>query len=144
MSLEQSIQNLADAINALAATRTAHEAPIPTMALSGAEAPKPRGRPRKVEPAAAAPEEFSAEAPVAVGGVVAKDPEVQATVDVGDGPSQQALRELLINIVKKHGRDACGALCRKHGAANLTALSPDVYPAVYADALELFAKPAQG
>jgi hypothetical protein len=148
MSLETAIQNLADAINALAATRIPTELAVerpraeemeapfipgthdPAL-LTPAESPKRRGRPPKSESTAPAAvvgdDEAKPEAPA---------PALAAVADV------TALRNLLIEVVKKHGREACGSLCRNHGGPNLTALDPAVYPALYADATALLATEA--
>jgi hypothetical protein len=52
---------------------------------------------------------------------------------------KKVVTEALVALVKKHGRDVCGALCRAHGAPNLSALAESTYPAVYAEAQKLLA-----
>lgn len=148
MSLEQSIQNLADAINALAKA-TQHSGSMTgaagaiTALAAAASAPdddqpkRGRGRPRKVEPTATS-DEFPAEVEAPVAPAPAPVAPASATVDAA------MLRPVLIEVVKVHGRDKCGELCRKYGGPNLSALDPKVYPALYAEAKELLAQDAAG
>ena len=112
MTLETSIQNLADAINNLASTLAANP-PLPqnleATPTSAAVATKRRGRPPKAEtveviespevPAAFAPEPAPVAPPPATAPAIAKS-------DV---------QKLLIEVVQKVGRDKCGELCRAHG-----------------------------
>jgi hypothetical protein len=145
MSLEQSIQNLADAINNLANSKGANgvspEAPA-------ADKPK-RGRPAKVEvEAPEAPAEdaaakvaariaaVSAEAPTPVTPAKAEAPAPAATLTKAD------VQPVLIEVVKRFGKDACGAICQANGGPNLSSLDPSTYPAVLAAAQEMLSKPA--
>ena len=97
-----------------------------------------RGRP----PKAAAPVEAPVAAPVEVEGqyevpvVASKAAESPPVTEI----TKQMLQNTLIGVVKKHGRDECGKLCRAHGGPNLSALDPAVYPALYADALKALAR----
>lgn len=131
MTLETSIQNLADAINNLASTLAANP-PLPqnleATPTSAAVATRRRGRPPKAEtveviespevPAAIEPEPAPVAPPPATAPAIAK-------ADV---------QKLLIEVVQRVGRDKCGELCRAHGGPNLSALDPSVYPALVADA----------
>lgn len=162
MSLEASIQNLADAINSLA--KAIHYAeplavPLPgtrdPTVLTPEEAPKRRGRPpgssKKAEPATS--EEFTditpqpadavAEAKAAVAArIAAVSAEATKPAAKVAEVSKQEVQLALIEVVKKHGRDACGQLCRNHGGPNLSALDPSVYPALLSEAQEMLAKDA--
>lgn len=112
------------------------------------EEPVRRGRGRPPgsgkKPAAAAADEFPAE-PEAQS--VPATPPVAATPAPSKATPERSLdlatmRETLITVVKVHGRDACGALCRKHGGPNLSALPEEAWPGLYADAQALLAEPA--
>lgn len=138
MTLETSIQNLADAINNLAeATRfaggmTGASGAITALAAAAksdtAEPAKRRGRPPKAE----TPEVIeSPEVPVAIEpepAPVAPPPAAAPAIAKAD------VQKLLIEVVQRVGRDKCGELCRAHGGPNLSALDPSVYPALVADA----------
>jgi hypothetical protein len=153
MSLETAIQNLADAINRLSYIQIASVDRIVGAEAAGQPEPEKRGRGRppgkaKPEPTAA-PEEFPVEDPadkvaarIAAVSAEASAP-VPAPAPLNVTINKQLLQNTLIELVKKHGRDACGNLCRKHGGPNLSALPESVYPAVYADALKLIEQPAQ-
>lgn len=134
--------------------------PLAMEAYAAAEPKRGRGRPpgsgKKAEPESESAPAPAPEAPVedAAAKVAARVAAVSAEALANEKPakpapsgavqlSKQMLQEALIEVVKKHGRDACGALCRKHGGPNLSALSVDVYPALYADARELLAKAAE-
>ena len=132
MTLETSIQNLADAINNLASTLAANP-PLPrnletTPTSAAIEPAKRRGRPPKAE----TPE-------------VIESPEVPAAVEPEPAPvapppatapaiAKADVQKLLIEVVQRVGRDKCGELCRAHGGPNLSALDPSAYPALVADA----------
>lgn len=141
MSLETAIQNLADAINAHAeAVRfsggmTGASAAVTALAAAaqGDEPKRGRGRPPKAAAPVEAPVPTTTEAPVAETAPAAEPPPVTEI-------TKQMLQNTLIGVVKKHGRDECGKLCRAHGGPNLSALDPAVYPALYADALKALAR----
>jgi hypothetical protein len=143
MSLETAIQNLADAINALAATyvptiieRTEPSA-APVVALP-TEAPKRgRGRPPKAAPVAASAE-FPSEEPEAPAAPLAPAPTPPPAADAGE-LTMVEVRKALIEVVKEKGKEACGALCRAHGGPNLSAIDPKQYPALHAAAIALLA-----
>ena len=154
MSLETAIQNLADAINAHAeAVRfsggmTGASAAVTALAAAAQsdEPKRGRGRPpgKKVEPEVEAP---AAEEAPAVQSAAAKVAARIAAVSAEAKPAaaeitKQMVQNTLIEVVKKHGRDECGKLCRAHGGPNLSALDPSVYPAIYADAVETLARDA--
>lgn len=128
MSLEQSIQNLADAINKLVAAQSPPEAadpaePAPTPARRG----RPAGsanKPKDEAPPPAAPVKPAAAA--AVAGLTSAD-----------------VRKSLIQVVTKIGKEACTALCEKHGAPNLSGLDPSVYDAIVAEATQMLAEAAE-
>jgi hypothetical protein len=144
MSLEQSIQNLADAINTLAAG--AYRTAIAAEATSD-DKPK-RGRPAKVtEPEAPAPDAaakvaariaaVSAEAPTPA------TPSKQAEAAADAKPLSKAdVQPVLIEVVKKFGKEACGAICQAHGGPNLSALDPSTYASVLAAARKQLEQPA--
>lgn len=100
------------------------------------EAPRRRGRP----PKAAA--EHVPEPPESPAETTAPEPEPTPAPEPEAAPvaasvDQATVRKVLIDVVKRFGRDACGELCRKHGGPNLSALAEDVYPAIYADAQKM-------
>lgn len=108
------------------------------------EAPRRRGRPPKAaaehvpeppespaETTAPEPEPTPAPEPEPTPAPEPEAAPVAASVD------QATVRKVLIDVVKRLGRDACGELCRKHGGPNLSALAEDVYPAIYADAQKM-------
>jgi hypothetical protein len=156
MSLETSIDGLAAAIVELAHSNLALTRSFALAAARdslpqtepAAEAPAGRrgpGRPRKTaEAAAAAPE-----APVA-----SPEPEAAPTVapvaptspaappEAPEGLSKGDVQRVLIEVVKRLGRDACGSLCQAHGGPNLSSLDPSVWPALHADALKLLSTAA--
>jgi hypothetical protein len=126
MSLETAIQNLADAINKLADASNGE---------TSAEAPKRRGRPRKVVEEVEAPE---ADEPVTATKVVAA--EKQAAKPVPQSPLMPTFPEVkakLIEVVTKISRNHCTELCQRHGGSKLSELDPSVYPAIYTEATEL-------
>jgi hypothetical protein len=154
MSLENSIESLAAAIIELAKSnftlaatgyRTAVAAETVAAATAAPETEKRgRGRPpgssaKKAEPAT--PEEFKDVTPQPADAVAEEKaaPKLPAGVEL----TKHMVQNTLIELVKKHGRDACGTLCRKHGGPNLTALDPAVYPALYAEARQIIDQPAQ-
>ncbi len=106
-----------------------------------------RGRPPKAAPVAASAEfPDEVETPPAPAPTTpttlpnftapAKAPDFTAPVSA---PTKDAIRALLIEVVKQKGAVECGNLCRKHGGPNLSALDPKVYPAIYADAQAMLA-----
>lgn len=150
MSLEIAIQNLADAINNLAAS-AAGNPPLAKVleAVPTADAPRPRGRPRKAEAeveAPVAPAEAAAKVAERIAAVsaeaVAPTPVAVPTPPAAPSITKADVQKLLIAVVQKHGRDECGKLCQKHGGPNLSALDPSVYPALAADAQAVLATEA--
>jgi hypothetical protein len=131
MSLEDRLYDINEAIRDLtAAIRAAGGLSTVAAPAESSEPKRGRGRP----PKAAAPVEAPvAEAPVAETAPAAEPPPVTEI-------TKQMLQNTLIGVVKKHGRDECGKLCRAHGGPNLSALDPAVYPALYADALKALAR----
>jgi pyruvate dehydrogenase E2 component (dihydrolipoamide acetyltransferase) len=125
MSLESAIQNLADAINNLAARPGANPASVPESASPPSEAPRPRGRPPKAvdapAPAPAAPAP-AAPAPAAAGGATATIKDVVAA---------------LTPVAEQKGRDAAVALLAKYGAQTVPQLKAESYAQVVADAKAL-------
>jgi pyruvate dehydrogenase E2 component (dihydrolipoamide acetyltransferase) len=135
MSLESAIQNLADAINNLAARQVANPASVTESASPPSDAPRPRGRPPKaidapapapvapapVAPAPAAPAP-AAPAPVAATGATATIKDVVAA---------------LTPVAEQKGRDAAVALLAKYGAQTVPQLKAESYAQVVADAKAL-------
>lgn len=134
MSLETAIQNLADAINTLAAGTYRGAAALE------AEPAKPRGRPRKVETEAQASAEVAAPTFAAAAAKVAE--RIAAVSAEAPTVAKADVQKMLIAVVQKHGRDECGKLCAKHGGPNLSALDPSVYPALLKDAIEVLDRDA--
>ena len=135
MSLEQSIQNLADAILTLAASgyRGAIALEAQTDAVTvGADKPKrgPGRPPKNPEPAApdAAP---AADARIEVAAV---QPVAPAPAAAASTVSKSDVQTVLIQVVQRISKAACTELCLKYGAPNISALDPAVYPALLADA----------
>jgi hypothetical protein len=139
MTLETAIQNLADAINRLAGVQFEAREAADAMGAQMSSA-KPRGRPRKVETEAPAPE---VEAPT-MAAAAAKVAERIAAVSAETAPTvaKADVQKVLIAVVQKHGRDECGKLCQAHGGPNLSALDPSVYPALLKDAIEVLDRDA--
>ena len=134
MSIEVAIQNLADAINRLVdagTMQTGGRATEPPATEPPEQTKRGRGRPPKAKPDVANVEEFPAEAKAA---------EPAPKQSSGEGVTIDAVRTILVEVVKKLGRDACGDLCRKHGAPNLSGLSPEVYAGIIEDAKSLLAE----
>jgi hypothetical protein len=144
MSLEDRLHDIDEAIRDLTVAIRALPSPAGLAGLAQAivdapiTVPPRRGRP----PKAAAPVETPVAAPVEVEGqyevpvVAPKAAEPPPVTEI----TKQMLQNTLIGVVKKHGRDECGKLCRAHGGPNLSALDPAVYPALYADALKALAR----
>lgn len=148
MSLETAIEKLADAIRYHADTLSA-AANIPLANLPTGEQKPKRGRPpgsknAEVDPPVAPPEpEVIAEAaPPVPTAPPAKPAKPAAPAPAAAAISKAQVQALLIEVVKQHGRDACGALCKKHGGPNLSSLDPSVYPALYADAQNVLSQEA--
>lgn len=136
MTLETSIQNLADAINNLASTLAANP-PLPqnleATPTPAAVATRRRGRPPKAETASETVEVI--ESPDVPDLVEETPPPAPApTPPPAPAIAKADVQKLLIEVVQKVGRDKCGELCRAHGGPNLSALDPSVYPALVADA----------
>lgn len=158
MSLEQSIQNLADAINRLANMAGAGAAvtALSTVAkieadreTPAAEQPAKRGpgRPRKSESSAPADASFAAseqaEAEVAAPAAAVAPPAAPAAAPsrpaspmAAKSVSKDEVAKALIAVVQSgpEGRAKCSELCRKHGAPNLSGIAPTSYAALLADA----------
>lgn len=139
-------EELAVAIINLAATYTG--APKATVAVEP-EAPKPRGRPRKVEaveaPTAPEPEVVNpapTPAEVVAARVAAVSQEAAAPAPApAEAPAvtRAEVQQALVAVVQKHGRDVCGAICKAHGGPNLSALDPATYAAALAMAQRVLA-----
>jgi hypothetical protein len=124
-------------------TAPATTAPIPgthdasVLTPQDARPAKPRGRPAKATPAAA--EEFKDITP---------QPAERVAAVSADAPTleKKDVQKLLIAVVQKHGAAACGAICRKYGAPNLSGFDdrPEVYGPLAADARALLETEAVG
>lgn len=151
MSLEQSIQNLADAILVLANGRIGISDTKTTDVQPEGEQPKRgRGRPPKN------PTEPSVPADAAVASTPAGEAEVAAPVAPAnpsgapaaaspmDAPnvSKEDVLAVVMKIAKlgQDGRNQCVALCAKYGAKNISGVAPTSYPALLADAQATLAK----
>lgn len=159
MSLEDKLYDLIESIDKLTAAvqhaTSIHGTAAAVTALAAAakseeEPRRGRGRPpgskNKPEPVASA-DEFPADAidpaPAPAPAPKPASAPAPAPKPVATSVDAPLLRSTLIEVVKKHGRDKCGELCRAHGGPNLSALDPSVYPAIYAEALELLAQDAE-
>jgi len=153
MSLEQSIQNLADAINRLANMTGASAAvgALAAVATSGDAStdtaePQKRGRGR---PPKATSTESSAPAASSVASEPAGEAEVAApAAAVAPSAAPAAASPMDAPVVKKEdvqrefiklaghspeGRAECVALCQKYGAKNVSSVPPTSYAALLAD-----------
>jgi hypothetical protein len=157
VTLTISVDNPAElpaAVLALAATYGA----APSVSSDAAEQPAKRGRKTKETPEApTAPAEVTT--PAAAAEVVAARiaavsaetaPTPPQTAPAASTPAvaptaavdKKALTDALVAVVQKHGahgRDIVGAICRAHGAPNLSALAPATYEACFADAQKALA-----
>ena len=129
------------ALTPAAARSAAPAAPLAGDPQPEAEAPKRRGRPPKAAEQAPeppeAPQEATANAPEPTPAPQpAAAPAAPAEAEAIDRPM---LQKVLIEVVKRFGKDKCGELCRAHGGPNLSALAEDVYPALLADARKVLA-----
>lgn len=150
MSLEQSTQNLADAINALAeairfnAGITGTSAAVTALAAAASVPDEPKrgpGRPKKSPEPAAAPISTADEAAVSSPAPVPPPPVAEAaptpaTVD------RSTVQKALVDVVVKVGKKECTDLCMKYGAPNLSALPESCWPALLADARKAVADKA--
>lgn len=143
MSLEQSIQNLADAINALARSNTvaavrAEVAMQDVATPDVAPAKRGPGRPKK-ETTESAP--VDAPPPQSAAVVVPAGAPASATEPVapaGAAPvTKSDVQKALIAVVQKVSKEACISLCERFGASNLSGIDADVYPELLAAANEL-------
>lgn len=140
MSLENAINNLADAILALAAAANSADAQ---------DKPK-RGRPAKVTEPEAPAADAAAKVAARVAAVSAEaaapmpaTPSKQAEAVADAKPLSKAdVQPVLIEVVKKFGKEACGAICQAHGGPNLSALDPSTYASVLAAARKQLEQPA--
>jgi hypothetical protein len=151
MSIETAIQNLADAIYALAASNKTTTTPEPfevakplyeTVAelreIATEKSPRGRGRPRKTEPA----DPVVRSTPVAAVEVAPPPPDGFVVVPAGNGGgaaspitvTQDECRKALIELVKRKGKETCLELCQRYGGNNLSALDPAVYGRLLVDA----------
>ena len=95
------------------------------------------GRPRKESVVAVqAPSAPAVETPAAPATPVAP-PVVSAPVTEAKVYTKAEVQTKLIEVVTKVSKEACVALCAAHGGANLSAIDPSNYSALYADAVKL-------
>jgi hypothetical protein len=128
----ESAAELRVAIAALAAefcTPNVQTAPAPAApaAVRGPGRPKKTAEPDAPTATPAVPVEAPAAAPPPSAAPAAEAP----TLSKGD------VQKVLIEVVKQHGAEACGALCRKYGGPNLSSLKVEVWPALLTDAQAL-------
>ena len=117
MSIERSIERLAEAVEAL--TVALGDSAIP----STAPAPEPKAEKPAPEPKAEKPK---AEKPAPNAETPAPEPKAEAAIEASLTGVSTALKDLM----KDHGRDAAVAVLGKFKAANVKALKPAQFTAV--------------
>lgn len=141
MSLEQSIQNLADAIRYHADTLSAvSNIPLGPRVVS-TDAPTEtapaakRGRPAKDKTPESAPTEAPPPPPAAVVTPAATPAPVAGPVVAAEVALDKAtVSAVLIKVVQALGKEACTNLCLKYGAKNLTGVAEENWPKLLQDA----------
>lgn len=158
MSLEQSIQNLADAVNALVGVVRASNGEAAPVAAGNESAPRGRGRPRKepAQPESSAPltdptsraasasspasaAEPSGEAEVAAPAAAAAPSAAPAAASsplAATAVTKEDIQKVLMAVAATgpSGRTKCVALCAKYGAKNISSMAPTHYAALLVDA----------
>lgn len=134
MSIEQSLERIASALELLAGSQTG-AAPAPAATQKRGPGRPPKAATPSVEasaePAASAPPAPSTPAPVATT-TPAPTPQVAATTNV----TKEMVSNQMVKLIKANLRDTVVKILGEHGAQSISALAPSEYEAAYAKAVK--------